>query len=374
MGFMPRRTVGVVVLAAAVALPAHASEALQWSGFALLRAAAHDAEPPAEDVFVGDAPLDDDSVAAQVQVGVDWLPSPRFGAHAHLLARNESDQSRRGHVGVVQAYLDQTFERGPHRLRLTEGAFFLPTSRENVDALWENPYTITSSALNSWIGEEFRPIGVDAAYTLRRPSRGSVTAAFTAYTGNDTLGSFPAVRGWSMRDHWALLGEHLKVDHEYFTSVSAETDHRIGWAARGKWNNDRASVMLTRFDNRSDALEHGELANWYTCFDIVGADYAIGDWTLAAEYGWGVTDIIVAGAGRFRTELGAGYVLVSRRLANGRATLRADGFEVDDDRQHALTAAYFWSPRGKLRAGIEAIVAGDERKVSVELRYHFDGL
>jgi hypothetical protein len=114
--------------AAALALPMRANDALQWSGFALLRAAAHESEPPPEDVFVGDAPLDDDAVSAQVQLGIDWLPSPRFGAHAHLLARSESDDSRRGRVGVVQAYLDQTFERGPHRLRLTEGAFFLPGS------------------------------------------------------------------------------------------------------------------------------------------------------------------------------------------------------------------------------------------------------
>ncbi len=369
---MPRRTVWVLVLAAAaIALPAHASDALQWSGFALLRAAAHDSEPPPEDVFVGDAPLDDDAVSAQVQLGIDWLPSPRFGAHAHLLARSESDHSRRGRVGIVQAYLDQTFERGPHRLRLTEGAFFLPTSRENIDALWETPYTITSSALNSWIGEELRPVGVDAAYTLRQPSIGSFTGALTVFTGNDTLGSFPAVRGWSMRDHLALLGEHLKIDNEYFTSVSAETDHRLGWAARGRWNNARATVMLTHLDNRSDALEHGDLFNWTTRFDILGADYAIGDWTLAGEYGWGTTDIIIEGEGKFRTELSATYVLISRRLANGRATLRADAFDIDDDRQHAITAAYFWSPRGKLRTGIEAIFAGEEKRVALEVRYSF---
>jgi hypothetical protein len=362
---------GVLVLAAALALPALADDTLQWSGFALLRAAAHDSEPPPEDVFVGDAPLDDDAVSAQVQLGIDWLPSPRFGAHAHLLARSESDDSRRGRVGVVQAYLDQIFERGAHRLRLTEGAFFLPGSRENVDALWETPYTITSSALNSWLGEEFRPIGVDAAYTLRQPARGSLTGAITVFRGNDTLGSFPAVRGWSLRDHWALLGEHLRIDQEYFSSVSAESDHRLGWAARGKWNNDRATVQLTHLDNRSDALDHGELFDWTTRFDILGADYAFGDWTLAGEYGWGPTDIIVEGQGKFRTELRAGYVLISRRLANGRATLRADRFDANEDHQHALTAAWFWSRRGKLRAGIEAIFAGGEKRLAVEMRYSF---
>ena len=369
---MPRRTIGVFVLiAAAMARPAHAADALDWSGFALLRGAAHDDAPRGEDVFVGDAPLDDDAFAAQLQLGLDWRPSPRFGGHVHLLARNEGDRSHRGRVGVVQAYLDQTLERDEHRVRLMEGAFFLPTSRENVDALWESPYTITSSALNSWLGEEFRPIGVDAAYTFRR----QWTAAVTLFTGNDTFGSLPAVRGWSLRDHWALLGEHLKVDNEYYTSVSAENDHRLGWSARGRWNNDHATLQITHIDNRSDALDHGELFDWYTCFDIVGGDYSIGDWTLAAEYGWGITDIEIEGQGRFRTDLTAAYVLVSRRLANGRISLRGDVFtRTDAENDRAITAAYFWSPRGRLRAGVEGIVTKHEKRVALELRYHFAGL
>jgi hypothetical protein len=364
MHSMPRRTIAVLVLAAAAALPAHATDALEWSGFALLRGAAHDDATRPEEVFVGDVPLDDDLVSAQLQLGLDWRPNLWLGGHLHLMARSEGDDSRRGRIGVVQAYVDQSFERGPHRLKLTEGAFFLPTSRENVDALWESPYTITSSALNSWIGEEFRPVGVDAAYTLRRRWTGAVTL----FTGNDTLGALPAVRGWSMRDHWALLGEHLPVDQEYFTSVSAETDHHLGWAARGRWNNDRATVQLTHFDNRSDALDHGELFNWHTRFDIIGGDYTSGDWTVAGEYGWGPTDITVTGEGTFRTDLEAGYVLVSRRLANGRVSLRGDVFAGLEDGQ-AITAAYFWSPRGKLRAGIEGIVAGKEKRLALELRY-----
>ena len=368
MRHMPRRTFRVFVLIATATVAR--ADVFDISGFALLRAAAHDDAVHPEDVFTGDVPLDDDAISAQVQIGIDWRPSPRYGGHVHLLARNEGDHSKRGRAGIVQAYLDQNFARGEHRLRLTEGAFFLPASRENVDALWESPYTITSSALNSWFGEEFRPIGIDAAYTFRRRWTGGVTL----FTGNDTLGSLPAVRGWSLRDHWALLGEHLEVDDEYFTSVSAENDDRLGWSARGRWNNDRASLQLTHLDNRSDALEHRDLFDWYTRFDILGGDTTVGDWVIAAEYGWGVTDIIIEGEGRFRTELSASYLLVSRRLAYGRVSLRGDVFTRDDATDHALTAAYFWSPRGKLRAGIEAIVAGEEKRLSFELRYNFAGL
>jgi hypothetical protein len=357
---MPARALILLLVMTIAAIPLHATDALDWSGFALLRAA---------DGASG-VPFEDDQVSAQVQLGIDWRPSPRLGGHVHVLARNDQDGSRRGRVGIVEAWLDQTVVRGPHRVRLMEGAFFLPTSRENVDALWETPFTITSSALNSWFGEEFRPVGIDAAYTRRNVLRGSVTAGVTLYGGNDTFGALPVDRGWMLTDRWTLLGEHLRVDPDYFTSVSAETDHNLGWAVRGRWNNDRATLQLTHIDNRSDALEHGELLNWDTQFDIAGADLTLGDWTLAAESGWGPTTVIVDGVA-YTTDIRASYLLVSRRLANGRLSVRGDAFQNGAFHDHALTAAYFWSPRGKLRAGIEAITSGGDTRVAIELRYHF---
>ena len=319
----------------------------QVSGFALLRGA-----------------TENEAVSAQVQLGMDWRPSMTFGGHVHLLARGNEDGSHRGRVGVVEAWLDQNVVRGQHRFRFMEGAFFLPGSRENVDALWESPYTISSSALNTWLGEELRPVGVDASYTLRR----RWTVGATAYSGNDTFGALPAVRGWRLGDRWTLLGEHVPVPPD-FTSVSAETDNRVGWAARGRWNNDRASLQIMRIDNRSDALQHGDLLNWLTRFDIASADLTVGDWTFIAESGWGFTDVIVEGE-RFRTQISTTYVMASRRLASGRASLRAETFDNDLGSEHAVTAAYFWSP-GKMRLGAEAVVIGDDPRLTLELRYYF---
>jgi hypothetical protein len=247
------------------------------------------------------------------------------------------------------------------RWRFTEGAFFLPTSRENVDALWESPYTITSSALNSWLGEELRPIGVDAAYTWRR----RLTVGATVFRGNDTFGALPVDRGWAFRDEWLLLGEHLPTgDEDYHTSVSAETDHRLGWSARGRWQNQYATLQLTHIDNRADAQQHGELVNWATRFDIAAAEVNLTDWTIAAESGWGETRVF-----EFPYPIRAGYLLVSRRFEKARVTLRADTFNGG----HAVTAAFFWSPPGHLRTGVELIDANGDKRVAVELRYHFAG-
>jgi hypothetical protein len=269
-------------------------------------------------------------------------------------------------VGIVEAFVEAKLHPGKDKVRILAGAFFLPASRENVDALWASPYTITPSALNSWMGEEFRPIGVDVAYTWRN----TLTGGATLFRGNDTFGALPAARGWEMRDHWALLGEHLPVDGTYFTSVSAENDHRLGWSARARWNNQYANVQLTRIDNRSDAMEYGELFNWVTRFDIAGADLTLHDWTVAAESGWGTTVIDVFGT-RYPSDIRASYLMLSRRLGEVRATLRGDAFATPLAHTHAVTAALFWYPRGNVRAGVEGIRADGQKRAMVELRYSF---
>ena len=72
-----------------------------------------------------------------------------------------------------EAYVEAHLPARGSRLKLRAGAFFLATSRENVDALWENAYAISSSALNSWFGEELRPIGLDASWMRGRALIGS---------------------------------------------------------------------------------------------------------------------------------------------------------------------------------------------------------
>jgi hypothetical protein len=351
-----RFVTGVALALAAAAMPLRAADAVQLSGFALGRVSSHASGPP----------LGDDGGNAQLQLGIDWRPTMTLGTHVHLLARDDAEGSKHGRVGIVEAYVEAKLHPGRDKLRIVAGAFFLPTSRENVDALWATPYTITPSALNSWLGEELRPIGVDVAYTLRN----SLTAGATVFRGNDTFGALPAARGWEMRDHWAVLGEHLPVDGTYFTSVSAENDNRLGWSARARWNNQYANVQYTRVDNRGDALEYGDLFNWATRFDIASADLTMNDWTVAAESGWGTTVIEVFGE-RYPSDIRASYLLVSRRFGSVRASLRGDAFQVVDRHKHAVTAALFWYPRGNVRAGVEGISATGQKRVSAELRYSF---
>src|SRR5205085_11382383 len=112
--------------------------------------------------------------------------------------------------------------------------------------------------------------------------------------------------------------------------------------------------------------------SWETRFDIAGGDYPINDWPLAAESGWGRTSVIFFGTA-YPTYLRASYALVSRRFASARATVRIESFAGGPIHDHAVTAAFFWTPLPKVRAGVEGTRAGARSRVIVEVRYRFGG-
>jgi hypothetical protein len=329
---------------------------LQISGFAALRGTSK-----------AENPLEAETASAQIQGGIDWSPSPGFSAHLHLLARTDDGHSLRGHAGTPEAYVEARLPAGQSRVKLRAGAFFLPTSRENVDALWENAYAISSSALNSWFGEELRPIGLDGSWV-----RGGALIGATVFRGNDTLGALPLSPGWSLHDRWTVLGQKVRAKEDLYASVSAESDHRLGWSARAGWSSPRFSVLFTHIDNRSEGEAVGDLDNWRTRFEVVGFDYKRGDWTVAGETGWGPTEVVFPG-GSFETDLRASYLLLSRGLRNGRATVRLDEFSDGESDRRALTLAAFWNPAPRVAFGIEFVAGGGEHRALGDLRYRFSG-
>jgi hypothetical protein len=354
----PRATIAFLLVASTLALSSglRGDDALQVSGFAAVRGTTKAGNP-----------LEADRASAQIQAGIDWSPAPLFVAHLHLLARTDDGHSLRGHAGTPEAYVEAHLPEGRNRVRLRAGAFFLPTSRENVDALWENAYAISSSALNSWFGEELRPIGLDAAW-----QRGGAVIGATVFRGNDTFGALPLAPGWSLNDRWTVLGQKVHTEEDLYASVSAESDHRLGWSARAGWGSQRFSVLFTHVDNRSKGEVAGDLDNWKTRFEIVGFDHKRGDWTVAAETGWGPTEVYFPG-GSFRADLRASYLLVSRQLRRGRATARFDAFSDGESHAHALTLAAFWNPVPKLSVGVEMSAGGGEQRGLGDLRYRFSG-
>src|SRR5258708_5187631 len=124
------------------------------------------------------------------QVGAEWSPVSWLDLHAHGVARRDQQGSGGKRAGLVEAYVELHSEH----FQLGAGQFFLGTSRENPDPLWTSPYTVSFSPLNTWIGEEVRPVGVDLAW---KPNF-YMTASAGAFRDNDTMGALLAWRGWAV--------------------------------------------------------------------------------------------------------------------------------------------------------------------------------
>lgn len=376
-----------------------APSSLQFHGFLTGRAISVRSQPSWMERGVGrfdvgaDAPDDRRTVHVEVaQLGVDWTPTSWLALHADGLARHEPSGTAGRRAGVVQAFADVYNEHWRFRV----GSFWLPTSRENTDPMWNSPYTITYSALNSWIGQEVRPVGADLQYSPNF----YVTLGATGIRGSDTMGTELAAHGWTFGNRLSVYGEDLPLPEpgKETRPVGADLDHKWGHSERIRVQlPERANLQFTHIDNRAELVPLIDgYAPWQTRFDILGG--AIGTTsptTLAAEWSRGSTAIGFPG-GRFTMDFETSYLLVSQKRGPTRWTTRVDWFSTrnhkwranDSARENgrALTIAWLRDAGPHLRAGVEYVrVKGDRAElanagfdpdtggstVTLELRYGF---
>ncbi len=307
---------------------------------------------------------------AVAQIGADWSPATWLTAHAQVIARREPSGTRGRRFGLAEAYA----ELHSDRWRLRAGEFFLPTSRENTDPLWTSPYTVTYSALNSWMGEEVRPIGADLQFS---PSF-YLTLGATAFRGNDTMGTLLSARGWSLGSRLTLYDENVAVPPPDQTTkpFGPDLDGKYGYSGRVRMQlPERALLQVTHADNRAELVKRRGQTPWLTRFNVVGAQIGTtSPWTLAAEWLSGDTTVGFPG-GKFTMNFDTVYLLGSYKLQRQRISARVERFSTSKrGRGRGVTVAWFREPSDRARAGIEYTRTTGDRPGSMwtaELRYKF---
>lgn len=334
------------VLIALVAVPLFAQSSFDLTGYVAARGITATGPPSWLEGGFGrlEGGGDRDTLLASAHVGIDWMPSKYFNVHVSGTARLDPEEFGGEQAGVVEAYADARAIFGLDEIRLRAGQFFLPTSRENKDPLWASPYTINFSALNTWIGQEVRPIGVDLEYRKTTGRGHVISTAATAFRGNDTMGSLLAWRGWTVGDRLSTYGEVLplppigSLDTFFFRQrddgskpFGPDLDGKTGVSGRIRYSiPPRAQVQYTYLDNRGDrALYRGEYA-WATKFHLVGAELGDPDGlSIAGEFMKGRTEM-----GLFdvyvEADFHAAYLLLSDKRDRNRWTARFDLFGTDE--------------------------------------------
>lgn len=240
-------------------------------------------------------------------------------------------------IDLTEAYVEwRPAPNSVWRSRAKAGAFYPPISLEHRASGWTNPYFINSSALNTWVGEELRTIGVEYNLDWLGAQRNSefdfgLTAA--AFGWNDPAGVVVAFRGFALHDRQTPLFGRLRTwvpgGGRQQRVLFDEIDGRPGYyfAAQAKYR-DRIQIRALHYDNRADPGAYDasiEDFAWLTKFDSAGVRVqTASDWTLMAQWLAGATYVGENAAGCW--DFDAQYLLLAKQLGRHRIAARHDWF------------------------------------------------
>ena len=331
----------------------------------------------------------------RVHLSATWEPNLYFQAHVHGIGRLDPDEYEGDAFGITEAFVQaRAFAGDRDRFRFRLGFFFPPTSMENIDDLWVSPFTLSLSALNSWVGEEVRWTGLDVAYTHEFSEERVFFAGGTLFGGNDSVGALLAWRGWALGERLSVYDEVLPLpdlqelsQNGFFglqrddgtLPFSEDLDGRPGYALRlGLDLAGDVVVQLNHSDNQGDRqLYRGEYA-WDMTFWSAGFQWLPDDyWHFAGEYLDGESGMGDPAGPHVQFDMETWYLLTSAAYGSWRGTVRYDDFSLvdrdrfavpvnvgpNDEEGDALTVALFWVPHPSWRFGLEWLTLDAVRKL-----------
>lgn len=330
---------------------------------------------------------------AQVSLLVDAELDPVLFAHLQLNVDAEPDEAGlRSRADLIEAFVLYRPELSERvRLRLKGGAFFPPVSLENDGPAWTSPYTITTSAANSWIGEEVRTVGLEGTVVLKW-DQDEIRLGGAAFGSNDPTGTLLGWRGWSLHDRQTGFGDRLAYPqipamgpgqifekNARWVEPFVEVDGRIGWYAGVAAK--RTGVVEARalfYDNRADqTVFDGKQYAWWTHFNTFGLRLELpGRVHVLGQYMDGETYMGKTPADENQVEVPfrTVYGLVSVPYRRHRLSVRYEWFETEDhdvlpvldpnaEDGSAWTACYAFEATPRQRIALEVVYVESDRAV-----------
>jgi hypothetical protein len=247
------------------------------------------------------------------------------------------------------------------------GAFFVPVSLENTGIGWTSEWTLTPSAINSWVGDELRTIGTE----IMLEWRGDVDHLEVTLAGfgwNQPAGVALADRGWSFNGRAIGLFDSLRLPNviaqsraapgqpsgALYTDEFRQIDSSPGWYGGVAWERPEfGRIAVLRYDNEANPSAHDSEFAWHTQFWSASVSSGIGDVVLLAQAMAGSTEIAPGGSSS-KTDFWAAYVLAGYERDKWRYAVRVDEFGTSGPSSNgsvstsehgtALTTAVTWSP------------------------------
>jgi hypothetical protein len=290
--------------------------------------------------------------------------------HVVVVARAEPRQ--RTGVDALEAYAVWRPRIDDWTLSFKAGAFFPPFSLENTDLGWTSPYTLTPSAINSWIGDELRTIGSEARIDRQTPI-GNFTAVASVFCCNEPAGVLIAEHGWTLDDRPSGLFEEPRLPGGDRAGEFENIDGNAGWYAGLLWSLagwGTASIYNYDNDARPDAALD-DYHTWRTRFWSAGWESHFGALSILAQAITGQTAIAFPDPpgpeDSYNTDFRSAYLLASYDLGDWRFSARGETSNtqgpsnLSSENGDALTGAVSWMPHDWLRITGEVVAITSRR-------------
>ena len=229
-------------------------------------------------------------------------------------------------VDLLEGYLRyRPVSTSAWRWSVKGGAFFPPVSLENTEVGWTSPWTLTPSAINSWIGEEVRIVGVEGTVEWRSAPR-TLSISAAAFAWNEPAGVLLADRGWSLSDAFTgvfgrprlpdVEAKILNLPTPLRTQEILQIDDRAGWYAAAAWDETGiAKLNFIAYDNEANpSASYDDTIAWRTAFQDAGLSTQLGNVTLLAQGMLGQTAIRPSPFFSTDTHFSAAYLLAGWAL------------------------------------------------------------
>jgi hypothetical protein len=248
----------------------------------------------------------------------------------------EGNVDSQGNVGpthdsprLVEGFLRKEWGDAQHGWAALFGVTNPTYSLEHIGPAWTPRYSLTPSALNTWLWEEGRVLGLEGEWWGVIGGDWELNAFGGAGWGPDQQGILLAQRGWVLSDWLAGMNSTLVLPSP--GAVTHEFDERdgrpalyAGATARDPWK--IGQLRLGYFDNLGNLAVDGV---WETRYGVAGvAIQPLPGLDVLFQYLIGTTQ---TRTNPFDSTIQAFYPLVTYRWRQFRVTARYDNFRVEDD-------------------------------------------
>ena len=361
--FLPMKFGTAIIFGAIFPVTGVSAAQVQFEGFADIRLVA----PPATDAYLdgglGKLRFGADDGALKLGNALGEVRVTQDAWYVQADARLDTEYGNA--LDLLEAFVTYAPASDTNwRWSVRGGAFFPPLSLENEQVGWSTFWTVTPSAINSWIGAEMRTVGAEG--TLEWRSNGNAVTLVGALFGfNDTGGVLLADRGWNFDDRITGLFEKVRLP-----DAVALASHRAAPLRLPVFReiDGKTGFEVMRYDNEADPARP---RSWHTTFWDLGFRRQLGHVTILSQAMTGATMIRPSASAFTATDYKSAYLLAGWDRGDWWLAARADVFQTRtrtaagpsplSEDGHAFDATATWALRNWLRLSAEYLLVEDTR-------------